>query len=42
MRDIPDAPWIGVCREDWEAKLCRGFSDLEEEEEELEDADNGD
>lgn len=32
MRDIPDAPWIGMCKEDWEERN-RGRYDEEDEDE---------
>lgn len=33
---VPDAPWIGLCREDWE-ESCRRFSSCDNQEEEEED-----
>lgn len=37
MRDIPDASWIGLHREDWEDKIIKT-----ENEEDDEDEDNSD
>lgn len=33
---VPDATWIGLCREDWE-EHCRRFSGCDNQEEEEED-----
>ena len=33
MRDIPDAPWIGMCREDWEDTIYGKHSEEDDEDE---------
>lgn len=33
---VPDAPWIGLCREDWK-EHCRRFGRYDNQEEEEED-----
>ena len=33
---VPDAPWIGLCREDWK-EYCRRFGRCDSQEEEEED-----
>ncbi len=30
LNDIPDAPWIGLCKEEWEER-CRLYEEGEEE-----------
>lgn len=36
MFEVPDAPWIGLCKEEWEER-CRLY---EEDEEEIEEEDD--
>ncbi len=30
LNDIPDAPWIGLCKEEWE-EICNPYSHWEED-----------
>lgn len=41
MIDIPDAPWVGLCKEDYYARFKLGMYDDEEDcdDEEMEDED---
>lgn len=37
MRDIPDAPWIGLCREDY-----YGYDEIEDDDDEIDEEDEDD
>lgn len=38
MNDIPDAPWIGLCREEWEERCSPNLYDEDRENYEIEQA----